>query len=553
MTAPSRSRPALIAGAMVAVALASAGLFAYLSLDGIEQQTSPETVDPRLPAETADADALQRLGDWLGLPVFDDGVYLQQSSTERKDLPGAEPTLMLSSGNRDMNNFLCVGSRSEQTGKPGVSVVTELDSCPEDYVRGFVLSRFEGSGRLARLWMTSTSLFRLHHRDEVLRVYVDDDRQPLIEIPFLDAVSGRAGEIFQPPFGAGRKFFLAWYYPVVFASRLIITLDRIKLFESYYHQTDVVLDRVRRPRVRAASRLEARDRAITALEGQSFPRAAEHGGAVELLPGGTEQVLDLAGPGTIRQVVVRGATLDALRPVQLQARWDDGPEPAIDLPLLALFSSQLAPPLTPGPVLSTRKTREGFELTLRLPMPFRARAGWRLHNAGAEAVELELLARVEDAVPGGEWGHLHAQYFETTGPTEFTHHPLARARGRGRLVGVCATMEGHGLQARHPNANPLNFLEGDEWGLVDGKPALPGTGTEDYFNGSFYFAEGLFATAFAQGQASVLRDRGIAVCCRWHVLGDAIDFQSSLDLSLEIGPGQPSLLERYRTISFLYL
>jgi hypothetical protein len=114
-------------------------------------------------------------------------------------------------------------------------------------------------------------------------------------------------------------------------------------------------------------------------------------------------------------------------------------------------------------------------------------------------------------------------------------------------------MQGHGLEPGNPHAGPLNFLEGDEWGLVDGRPALPGTGTEDYFNSSFYFADGLFATPFAQGQASILRERGIAVCCRWHVLGDAIDFQSSLDLSLEIGPGQPSLLDRYRTVAFLYL
>ena len=222
------------------------------------------------------------------------------------------------------------------------------------------------------------------------------------------------------------------------------------------------------------------------------------------------------------------------------------------LPLSALFSSERSPPMIPSPVLSTRKTSGGFELALQLPMPFAERAEWTLHNEGDDEIAMELLAQVQRGVPAGQWGRLHAQYHQTVGPTEAGSHPLARARGRGRLVGVCATMEGHGIEARHPHSHPLNFLEGDELGVVDGRKAIPGTGTEDYFNSSFYFADGLFATTFAQGQASVLRDEGIAVCCRWHVLGDAIDFLSELDLDLEIGPGQPRLLDRYRSVAYYY-
>ncbi len=546
--------PVVIAGAglLLALGLVAGGLLLQPDRAGEGKGAALPPVAPRVPPETADAEAIERLADWRGLPRFDDGVYQQQSSAERKALGGAKPKRMLARGNRDMNNFLCVGRQSEQVGEPGVPIVTELDTCPEPYVRGYVLSRFEGSGRLARLWMTSNSLFKLHHRDEVLRFYVDDDPRPLIEIPFIDAVSGRAGEIFQPPFGAGRKFFLAWYYPVVFSSRLIVSLDRIKLFASYYHQTDVVLDREARPRVRAASRLEGRDRARDALQQQSFAADREAGGEVVLGPGETARALDLSGPATIRQILVRSASFEALREVALQVRWDHSSEPAIQLPLAALFSSELAPPVTPGPVLTTRKTPGGYELALRLPMPFRERAEWRLHSGARQRLSLELYAQVENRLPEPEWGRLHTQYHQTLGPTETVYHPLARVEGRGRLAGVCVTLEGHGLQGRHQHSGPLNFLEGDERGLVDGRLALPGTGTEDYFNSSFYFADGLFATAFSQGQASALGERGIAVCCRWHVLGDAIDFHSSLDLSLEIGPAEPSLLDRYRSVAFLY-
>ena len=554
MSGRLRKRPAAIAGAglLLALGLAAGGLLLHRSRSAGGDGAAPEPIAPPVPPETADAEALGRLADWHGLPRFDDGIYLQQSSAERKQRRGAKPKRMLAKGNRDLNNFICIGGQSEQVGEPEVPVVTELDSCPEPYLRGYVLARFLGSGRLARLWITSTALFQLHHRDEVLRFYVDDDRQPLIEIPLIDAVSGRAGEIFQPPFGAGSRFFLAWYYPVVFSSRLIVTLDRIKLFASYYHQTAVVLDREIRPRIRAASRLEARDRARAALQEQDFTAAAEVGGAVELGPGETVRAMDLSGPVTVRQVAVRTAWYEHLREVRLQVRWDNSSEPAIELPLAALFSSELVPPRTPGPVLSTRNTAAGFEAILRLPMPFRQRAEWTLGSNAKERISLELFAQVENRLPEGEWGRLHTQYHLTTRPTESVLHPLARVRGRGRLAGVCVTLEGHGLEPHHQHSHPLNFLEGDERGMVDGRLALPGTGTEDYFNSSFYFADGLFATAFAQGQASALRERGIAVCCRWHLLGDAVDFQSSLDLALEIGPAEPSLLDRYRSVAFLY-
>jgi hypothetical protein len=39
----------------------------------------------------------------------------------------------------------------------------------------------------------------------------------------------------------------------------------------------------------------------------------------------------------------------------------------------------------------------------------------------------------------------------------------------------------------------------------------------------------------------------------WHLLTDAIDFQQSLAFDLEIGPGEPALLENYRSITWAYL
>jgi hypothetical protein len=113
-------------------------------------------------------------------------------------------------------------------------------------------------------------------------------------------------------------------------------------------------------------------------------------------------------------------------------------------------------------------------------------------------------------------------------------------------------MEGLGLDPDEESSHPLGFLEGDERGVIDGKSVIFGTGTEDYLNSSFYFADGAFATPFAQAQKSEAETRGTVVGCRWHILSDAIDFLSSFDFDLEIGAADPTMLDRYRSVAFLY-
>jgi len=118
-------------------------------------------------------------------------------------------------------------------------------------------------------------------------------------------------------------------------------------------------------------------------------------------------------------------------------------------------------------------------------------------------------------------------------------------------------MHGVAAKLRGMRGHPMNFLEGDELCTIDGQRAIAGTGTEDYFNGAFYFEEGPSADPFAQIWGIVPNDperprTARVTACRWHVLGDAIDFQRSLDLRMEVGPGDPSVLERYRSIAFLY-
>ncbi|MBW2455055.1 MAG: DUF2961 domain-containing protein [Deltaproteobacteria bacterium] len=508
----------------------------------------------RIALELADEAALDTLSDWAGLPVLRTGTYRQQSSEDR-DTGERAPIALWRRGNRDMNHFVCASADADPPRDQTVFVVDQ-EQCAEPYVRGYVLSRFVGAGRLARLWMTAASFRQKPPDREVLRIYVDDRREPVVEAALSRVLDGTAGEMFARPFGAGSFRRMAWYYPVVFANKLIVSIDHLDSRDLYFHQTGVVLDEKQRVRRAPRRRLTGRDDVLHLLRSSEPMKGTARTKRVSLGPDDTVETHQLTGPATIVEARTRVAreALDKLARVTLQARWDDAADPAIDLPLSVLYGATAAPPADPS--LDLGGTREGNDviLSLRLPMPFASQARWSLTNEGTEPVELELELRAVDGVPTQPWGYLTAQHFGTDWPRH-THHPMVLATGPGRLVGVCMAMTGHGMGS---GGHPFNFLEGDEVGIVDGTLALPGTGTEDYFNGAFYFEDGPGATPFAQvwnilrkvpgapGQAHVST-------CRWHVLGDAIDFADSLDLSMEIGPGLPSLLDRFDSVAFLYL
>ncbi len=504
-----------------------------------------------LPAEVADEPSLARLADFGALPVFQSGRYLQQSSEDRRT--GERQQIALwDNGNRDFNNFVCRGAQADAPPSK-VPFVFDLPACPETYVEGLVLSRFEGSGRLSRLWLTAASIRRAAPDRELIRIYVDDEVTPRIEAPLAEMLAGK-NEIFGPPFGAQSARYLAWYYPLVFAKKLIVSLDRTASDDLYFHQTDVVLDEPPEPRQAAQARLSKRDDARNV----SLPPAESERKSELELRGGEAQTIELEGPATIvsASLKVPQDRLAALLDVRLRVTWDDESEPAIDLPLADLYAAWDEPVERPSLALAAHIRKDEVELTLGLPMPFDSRARFVLESpAHLGSLPLVLGLGLVPRVPSQPWGHLSVQRSETVEAKTDSVHAILRARGPGRLAGVCADLRGHGMPEGRKRGHPFHFLEGDETITIDSVQRAGGTGTEDYFNGAFYFEDGPRGTPYAQvwnispklpgGQARVST-------CRWHVLGDTIDFASSLEMSLEIGPGVPSVLDRFLTVAYLY-
>lgn len=517
--------------------------------------------DGTIAAEIADSEALARLGDLEQLPVFGSGRYEQHSSRDRgTGLSGWEWfSPILSGNNRDMNNFVCRSADAKLGVSPPFAYKFDQDVCPEPYVHGVVLSRHEGSGRLVRVWMTMSSVFDAKPGAEQFRIYVDDDPTPVIEAPLADVISGAAGEIFAPPFGAASKHFMAWYYPVVFSHKVLVVIDGLE--SAYYFQTDAVLDAAPLQRTAAKERLPERDRAIELLNAKTSVSAAAqllHDEKL-VLSGGASREITLSGPATIQELLL---SFDArsranLANISVSAYWDGSETPALDLPLLELFAASRTLVEVSNLQLAASLDADQQQLALRLAMPFREGAKWRLSNRGNTEARFQLTWQGVETTPSAEFGHLHVQRRDVSIPALALEVTVAEATGRGRYVGMCADVACHADLNLLDLAAPLNCLEGDFRATADGRSALDGTGAEDYPDNAFYFLDSPKATPFAQAWGKISDDwafpAGQVSYCRWQVLGTEIDFESKFVLTHELSQIDPALAALHRTVAFLYM
>jgi hypothetical protein len=428
-------------------------------------------------------------------------------------------------------------------------------------VHGAVLGRFEGRGRMVRMWLGMQSLMYGRADDEVLRIYVDDDPKPRVDVLLRDALDGSAGDVFAPPFGAGSPRRLAWYYPVAFEHKLIVALDKLGEYDNYFYHCDVVSDPEAHTAALGSERLPEREKARRLLADMYQPQPDQQlllpSQRVELAAGGS-QTVQLEGPATLSELRLRYARKDAqaIARVKLRVRWDGTEQPAIDLPLLELFAAADVPPELSNQFLVSYADGPDQVLALKLPAPFSRSARLELDNPGRTAASLELRALGTRGAPAAHSGTLHAQRRETLGPTQQREHVAIDTRGRGRLVGLCGTWRGHPDPRGGIQSDPLNLLEGDVRADVDGQPALVGTGSEEYSDDVFYFADAPHARAFEQAWGVYTEDdgqHGHGSLCRWHVLGTELDYRTSLRLSLELGgAANPGVVDRIATVAYWY-
>ncbi len=240
--------------------------------------------------------------------------------------------------------------------------------------------------------------------------------------------------------------------------------------------------------------------------------------------GETVTLMDVDGPGTIQHIwMVEGLS----RANILRFYWDGESAPSIEVPAPDFFAV--------GHEMFARVNSQAVvvnpanALNCYWPMPFRRHA--RITFSNESAKDLELLAfqitYAQAPVPR-EAGYLHAQWRRAGTAEQNPYVILDGVRGKGRYAGtfLAWTQRSKGW-----------FGEGEIKFFMDGDgrfPTICGTGTEDYFCGSYGFQEP-YTTAYAGTTLPANADReppSYWSLYRWHIL-DPVSFDRDLKVTIQ--------------------
>jgi hypothetical protein len=216
--------------------------------------------------------------------------------------------------------------------------------------------------------------------------------------------------------------------------------------------------------------------------------------------------------------------LEILENARLVATWDSAASPQVDVPLGSLFGSNLGPRRINGLPVGIEDDR----MYCWFPMPFAGDALVQLINDSSEDINalecrLRYTPRTPEAFAG--LGHFHARYNQERPCTVGRDYTILEETGAGHFVGVVQVSQG-------PD---LGYLEGDERIYVDGSltPALYGTGTEDFYNGGWYFNRGRFSRP-VHGNPT-MEGSPVATDMYRYFLSDLIPFTTSIKVGIEHG------------------
>jgi hypothetical protein len=271
-------------------------------------------------------------------------------------------------------------------------------------------------------------------------------------------------------------------------------------------------------------------------------------------PGDTQELFQATGPGVITHIwfTIAAQSRDHLKELVLRAYWDGSSGPSMEVPVGDFFGLNL------GNYVIYQSNflacSPGRSLNCYFAMPYRKSARLTVTNEGTLPVNafysnidyLTAPSLPEDVV------YFHAQYRQATPTPAISHewrdngdankfknpdgkpnYVYVETRGRGHLMGVTLGV----LQ------NQKFWMgEGDDMIFVDDetKPVIIGTGSEDYFLGSWNFGGIDNAKGFAHGNygAQFIENAellgGRYLCYRWHT-DNPVTFTRYLKHTMEHG------------------
>jgi len=278
-----------------------------------------------------------------------------------------------------------------------------------------------------------------------------------------------------------------------------------------------------------------------AIEGTGAGAARELGQgwkispSIRIEPGECRELANIDGPGAIQQIWMTAT--GHWRFSILRIYWDDQEQPSVECPVGDFFACgwQRYAQVSSLPVC----VNPGSAFNCYWEMPFRRRCRITMTNIAAEAMTLYYQINYTLTEVPADAGYFHAQFRRSNPlPYKEVYTILDGVKGQGHYVG---TYMAWGVN------NTGWWGEGEIKFYMDGDkefPTICGTGTEDYFCGSYDFDLGKenggyreFTTPYA-GLPLVIRPDGLYSSqtrfsmYRWHIM-DPIRFEKDLKVRIQ--------------------
>jgi len=257
--------------------------------------------------------------------------------------------------------------------------------------------------------------------------------------------------------------------------------------------------------------------------------------SIRIEPGECREIANIDGPGAIQQIWM--TPTGHWRHDILRIYWDDQETPSVECPVGDFFACgwQKYAQVTSLPVC----VNPGSAFNCYWEMPFRKRCRITMTNIAAEAMTLYYQINYTLTDVPDDAAYFHAQ-FRRTNPLSYkeVYTILDGVKGRGQFVGVYMAWQVN---------NTGWWGEGEIKFYLDGDkefPTICGTGTEDYFCGSYNFDVGAqnggyreFTTPYA-GLPQVIRPDGTYQSqqrfglYRWHIM-DPVRFEKDIKITIQ--------------------
>jgi hypothetical protein len=424
-------------------------------------------------------------------------------------------------------------------------------------------------GCVYRIWFTGFAT------TDQIHFYFDDETTPRISMPLLQLFSGTSPPFTAPlagdAFASSGGFYS--YVPLPFAKSLRITAtpDTRLYYNIDYHTLppDAVVSTWTGQEdlsvARAVWGAPGTDPRVTTNAGNDERTTFDT--SFDLMPAQTQKLFDGEGPAELTSLELHlpglmalpvagsadggseggadtsdaegldagalGPLADVLGQLWIGMAWDDEPNPSVLATVGSLFAlGDLGAGASGGLMAGMRA--DGT-LYLYFPMPFFRHARVTITNYGSTPVT-GLWASVKRQPFPYSFDQVgtFAVNYSVVNSTSAADLTLLDTAGSGKVVGVVVTES----RATCSNCTVRDYLEGNEHILVDGArtPVVLGTGTEDFFNGGFYFYEGPFGLPSQGNVVHAATPNYDATAMYRFFLSDPISFRNHVRVSLQHGP-----------------